>query len=949
MEVNMTKPVGGTANNLHTLSETKWWAKLSIDKSGVLVEKNLIFAYWDRLVIKDFSIKFKQAVKTFISKNRDGNLQEITNLAYRAGVLTKGIFEKRKTFQNRDALVSRLGIEILQNSSLSLPAASSQSSLLAPAQASKPSTLDNQKPNTQFIAAEAPVDAPSPVPLNAHQVQVIYTMPDLSKASEGAGVKEVAKAPEDANMQVGEKAAKDAKMQEIAKAAQEAMTQALAKSVAPQAEIPNIGADPIRDELDKDKVLEKYVGAGLQINRGPDGQLGVELDFLKKEEFEAARQALEKDLSEKMGRNVGLYRERFSEADRDDGHVYYIQLSHEETAHLLGYRDKEGEFSRLIDKCWEEQGREEGTTQLSFVSPAHNIDEIQKRIDRYQAGFKIIRGPKKSFQLQLVFDKEKTYNTNLGLLERDLTRLFRGEQRDLRKPDDQKWRFRQDEDGLIYLTLTSNESFHLLDFSPEILGTVEERNAAFDKLMSECEKAANEVVPAAIPPFETVRAAFAKVDSTKLLDTELQFGNWPRGHFHAAHAAGKWSTYAPVFGVSGCVSDNMLKHTMSNKKDSALGVKYVKGDKITNMEGALESLYTPIYLVHATGDMHWYGGSGWDKGVKFKNQLRQVVVSAAIHPDFEISNLSQVDRGEVTMPLVRLTDKGFKKGNEPPKEPEMISAKDKEDDEKRRAYDEELRKLALHHLTANGLPALGPDRKPPLEKGKPLLAEDNVLKELEKLIEADAKGQDLRQVMQNQFLEIGRDIISLEVLFNIYIEQIKNEFAVLENILPQGYIYTISPPQIYAKQLEEAGGKLLLNRLQLLAFKCLANSPERDKLFKHLKVFAISDFGDQNIVQLYEMMMKGAEISAPVVSNDALFDKDDKGYSAGFKNAITYNGKQESLEGLALVRHLNGDQFGRNEKNEGLMSLHGLWGVYSDCSLVSEPDRPDLTAYVIRP
>jgi hypothetical protein len=90
---------------------------------------------------------------------------------------------------------------------------------------------------------------------------------------------------------------------------------------------------------------------------------------------------------------------------------------------------------------------------------------------------------------------------------------------------------------------------------------------------------------------------------------------------------------------------------MRRKKNSALGVKWLNGDDITNMEGAMHSFVTPIISgCEINGDYRYspiFGGHGIDRfgdtlqrsrtdGSKRKYQLtRFVVLSASIQMDFE--------------------------------------------------------------------------------------------------------------------------------------------------------------------------------------------------------------------------------------------------------------------------------------------------------------------------
>jgi hypothetical protein len=68
----------------------------------------------------------------------------------------------------------------------------------------------------------------------------------------------------------------------------------------------------------------------------------------------------------------------------------------------------------------------------------------------------------------------------------------------------------------------------------------------------------------------------------------------------------------PWISHSHFVPGETVKHLMRNKKDSAIGVKFMKSrqnpDKITNMEGALHKFVNPIVEVTMHGDYVWRDG-----------------------------------------------------------------------------------------------------------------------------------------------------------------------------------------------------------------------------------------------------------------------------------------------------------------------------------------------------
>ncbi|MDE3046874.1 MAG: hypothetical protein KGI83_00835 [Verrucomicrobiota bacterium] len=355
----------------------------------------------------------------------------------------------------------------------------------------------------------------------------------------------------------------------------------------------------------------------------------------------------------------------------------------------------------------------------------------------------------------------------------------------------------------------------------------------------------------------------------------------------------------PLIGKSEFVSKAMVEHLMRHKKDSALGVKYVPGDQITNMEGALHTFVTPVASILMTGDYKWVGHL---QGKPFgNNQMRKVLLSAAIHPDCE--------DGTVVMRLVKVGRQAVI--GAPLNTDDIPSATAKEDSDFRARYEEKLRKHMIYYLSpTHRLPALNE------------IAPDQIMNQVETqgYLEALIQNPQRDINLQEKFMRIGESIISLELLYQIYVHQVRNEFKVLDANAPQGYVYTISPPSIFARTM---GGAAILNRLQALAFQSLV----QENLFSNLKVLGFSDYADKTMVPLFQKVLP----NVTVLSQTALFGKD---------------GGYRGPQGLALVLHNNSDAFGQNIETEGASSLDGVIGSYSNAASVLKRDRPDLVDFV---
>ncbi|MCX6987328.1 MAG: hypothetical protein NT065_04140 [Chlamydiae bacterium] len=409
---------------------------------------------------------------------------------------------------------------------------------------------------------------------------------------------------------------------------------------------------------------------------------------------------------------------------------------------------------------------------------------------------------------------------------------------------------------------------------------------------------------------------FDGIDSSKLvkIDSDVNIEN--RKDF----LDNSYRSDPPIIGKSSFIPDAMLEHLMRNKKDTALAVKQSEWtqDAITNMEGALHTFITPVCSVLMTGDYKWVGqliGEGFRN-----NQARNVLMSAAVQPDFEFDT--------VMMKVVEVGDSpivGKDLGNFPVAD---ISLKQWGSDSLL-SYEEALRKHMVYHLSpSHALPAL--DQIDPTN----ILSQTDVKTLLETAITEQVTTSEF---LKDKFMRIehslyltGDRVVSLEMLYATYLQQLRNEFRVLNQYAPQGYVYTIDPPAIFVRCLEGGapGGDPahILNRLQALAFKDL----KREELFTNMQVIAFNDFRDRSLLPLLGQVFP----KKIVVSKSSLFQQNPKGTYFGHPN-------------LALVIHNNSDGFGQNIEFEGPSSLDGVIGSFSNAACTLKRDREDLFDHVM--
>lgn len=413
--------------------------------------------------------------------------------------------------------------------------------------------------------------------------------------------------------------------------------------------------------------------------------------------------------------------------------------------------------------------------------------------------------------------------------------------------------------------------------------------------------------------------SFAQVNSRDFVPLK---GNKDSDHFFMSIAGGTWERADVVLSSSPFANHLFVEHLMRNKKNLACSVKYEKGDKITIMEGVLHSFVTAILPITVLGDYNFSGGAHQMLTIK-EGYGRKVILSTAIHPDFQYDGTRKAEgKDEVVMKLVRVQSepvvgKAFATDFTP------LSKQCHGDEQAFAAglekYERTMLEGMIYSLTqGHRLPAIDEISEDNIFDFDEY-SDKNVINYLEKLIQS---GEPISDQLCNKFLRNGTDVISLEVFFNFYIHQLRNEFSVFEQLLTQGYIYTIDPPAIFAVQIKDV---CLLNRLQLLAFKYLKQNSD----FSNLKCIGFNDYADPAIIGLYQQVFPNVK----VCKKRSLYSDDDKFYSV--------------KEDYAIVLHNNSDAFGQNIQFEGgVRSLDGALS-HSDAGAQLDREDPNLVRYMV--
>ena len=347
-----------------------------------------------------------------------------------------------------------------------------------------------------------------------------------------------------------------------------------------------------------------------------------------------------------------------------------------------------------------------------------------------------------------------------------------------------------------------------------------------------------------------------------------------------------------VLSKSSFVPDTMVGHLMRDKRDTALGTKYLPSTSISNMEGAMHSFVTPLCPITMTGDYTYANGhSAKPLG---NNVGRQVILSAAIQPDFECSG-----KDEVVMKIVEALDKPIVGM---PWNETLRSTDTPPSDE----YEEQLQKHMIYHLTS--------EHQIPAKQDLQILTQSD----LEQLVSNNSNCVDL---IKHACVVVNGRTIYLEAMFQFYVHQVRNEFSALNSLATQGYVYTIDPPAIFAQQIG-IKNVTILNRLQILAMQHLKQ--ENETLFSNLKIVGFNDYMDKTAIDYLKMVFPDKEI----VSKSSLFQGTQGLYSVD--------------KPYALVLHNNSDAFGQNIETEGPSSMDGVIGFYSDAACHLHRKRPDL-------
>ncbi|KAG9514443.1 hypothetical protein KCV07_g8113, partial [Aureobasidium melanogenum] len=403
------------------------------------------------------------------------------------------------------------------------------------------------------------------------------------------------------------------------------------------------------------------------------------------------------------------------------------------------------------------------------------------------------------------------------------------------------------------------------------------------------------------------------ISSDDLVETPVPKAKLPRNYW----IANSKELSPPWIACSGFVPPAMIEFLMRCKKRTAIAVKFKKGDKITNMEGAMHTFVTSLELA-------WlHGEKGYDKGHTFTPYLpsgkfrrgRQILISNMIHQDFETD--------EVMMKLASLT----KIKTTLIVDFNIPTTKEKQSEDVRRRYDDALRRLMVYNLVLDGeLPSVevGSAKAMSRTQAKSFLAN--------KVLKADCSNV-LEQVRNKLFWlsatsEKETPLLSLELLVATAYHQFRNEMDALERICKhQGYIYTFSAPKIFIEEFGSQNGLMACIYAAGLKHYLQTTKPRK------MRVFQLPE------VPGWGSWMRTALSAAPevrVMTKQELYSKKDPSDS--------YN---PPYAGTMLVLHNCSDGFGQNIQYEvGAGSLDAIIGRFTSAAGSLLNSREDLVSMV---
>jgi hypothetical protein len=428
---------------------------------------------------------------------------------------------------------------------------------------------------------------------------------------------------------------------------------------------------------------------------------------------------------------------------------------------------------------------------------------------------------------------------------------------------------------------------------------------------------------------DDAKQAFKLVDSSKLHKPPIAAGleNINQSQFHKKpprdlflENANKPEADAPppsTLVLSNAVHPALPEHLVLDKRESAEGTKFRSKDEnpITNGEAVVAQTQVRFIVAESAAHIaHTHGFTMHPNG-----QTTTIVESLTIHPDYE-----KAGKKDAVMANFTRVEDTAKEGKPLPMGFQPLSAEDKKDEAKRTKYDDQLIADQIYHMTESGrIPARDKIQAHNINKA------DILQEQLENLLAADMSVSFIKDSFKDKFIQLEDGTIhALEPLFGMYVHQVAAEFSGLESMLPQGYVYTMDPPKIFAESFDN--NAQLLTRMQFLAMQLVFKNSPPD----NLKVIGFNSFNDEGATDLLKHVVPKGVAVKEKIGDDGIF-KETK--TKGAKGIEVSSYQYQIQDTYALVVHSNHDAFGNNLRHEKIgKSLEGTVGALTSAGVSIE-------------
>ena len=406
------------------------------------------------------------------------------------------------------------------------------------------------------------------------------------------------------------------------------------------------------------------------------------------------------------------------------------------------------------------------------------------------------------------------------------------------------------------------------------------------------------------------------IDSSKLQKSfSYSTGTVREGVIHA-YNEGTYFSDPPVIGVSSLVpnAEKMVPHLMLDKR---------KSGGITKMEGFFKSFVAPYVPILMTGD--WVQGinHNYNRFDEFSNGLVRRVLLNSITP-FDFRD------GNVMLKIIEITDQPCE--GKQHDQIEILPTRSRAKKSEREAYDQKLKQHIIDYLTRN-------HRRPSLSE----IHKDYIIDGTRQLVRfLQDKLCYNKFDVENYYAKLHRHVISLEIWFNAYVEQLHVQFNSLEACNSGSYVFIMDSENCFAHHLSDGidmkGIKFVEALLQVMAFaKLRKENSNFAPNFRYVGV-NVKEYLHNTVLTHWQKLLQpfpndGGEQYWEMCSKEVFFDR--KGESSYY-----YSGPKNTT----LVINQNGSAFDFDYMDlprKKALSMSSQLGYHSDIAVALNPARKD--------